>query len=151
MDKDIEMYFRYIVTALDRILASLDGLTAEQLNWEPIPDETSSLYVLAVHTMGNVEQGVLATLAGHPDYRDRDAEFASVGESPEAAQEQWRNLKGRLQAALGAMSTSVLDRHYEHPRRGPMNGWEILLLCATHANEHVGHAELTRQLVLQKG
>jgi hypothetical protein len=28
-----------------------------------------------------------------------------------------------------------------------MNGWAVLLNTATHASEHAGHAELTRQLI----
>lgn len=146
MDTDIEMYFRYIDVALDRILKSMDGLDSDGLNWEPIPEDTSSLYVIGTHIMGNIEQAILATLAGHPDYRDRDAEFAAKGDSVDELREKWASLRGRLVGALGAMSPADLERPFQHPRRGRMSGWEILLTTATHAHEHVGHCELTRQL-----
>ncbi len=146
MDRDTEAYFDMIVQAVERILKASDGLDAEGMNWRPIPEETSSLAILGTHIMGNLEQGILATIAGHPDYRDRDAEFAAELDSNEELWSKWRNLKTRIQAAMGSMGPDVLDRHYNHPRQGEKTGRWILLHAACHANEHVGHAELTRQL-----
>lgn len=147
MDPEIDLYYQHICTAVDRILDSMDGLSEEQINRQPIPGETSSLAVLAAHTMGNVEQGVLATVCGHPDHRNRDAEFETKAPSADELKDQWQKLKARIQAGLGAMSPADLSQQFQHPRRGPMTGWGVLLVVATHANEHAGHAEMTRQLV----
>jgi hypothetical protein len=35
----------------------------------------------------------------------------------------------------------------QHPRRGPLSGREILIVVARHAAEHLGQAELTRDLM----
>lgn len=146
MDRDIQEYFDALVKAIERILTASNGLGAEGMNWEPIPGETSSLAVLGAHILGNIEQGILSTMAGHPDYRDRDAEFATQLDSNEELWEKWRTLKTRIQAAMGAMSPDDLDQKYDHPRRGTGSGRWLLLFTINHANEHVGHAELTRQL-----
>jgi hypothetical protein len=164
MDPAVALHYRYVCTAVDRIVACLDDLSAEEQNWRPLGAETSSLYILAVHTMGNVKQNV-AILTGQPDTRDRDAEFAARAGSGEQAhwlldhghlvehwdqpqstpRQVWESLKDQLAGDLATITEHQLDTTYDHPRRGKMNGWEILLVAATHANEHVGHAELTRQ------
>jgi hypothetical protein len=39
-----------------------------------------------------------------------------------------------------------LGATYRHPRRGAISGREILIVVARHAAEHLGQAELTRDL-----
>ncbi|MCB0140064.1 MAG: DUF664 domain-containing protein, partial [Caldilineaceae bacterium] len=36
---------------------------------------------------------------------------------------------------------------FTHPRRGQMSGRAILMVVMRHAAEHMGHAELTRDLL----
>jgi len=146
MDPNIKDIYDQIATAVDRIVAAAEGLDAEGLNWKPIPEETSSLCILNVHIVGNIRQGVLSTLCGHPDNRDRDSEFTATCDSFQALQESWDQLKSELHTCMSGLTKEQLEEDYVHPRRGPMNGWAVLLNTATHANEHVGHAELTRQL-----
>ncbi|HLT20119.1 MAG TPA: DinB family protein [Thermomicrobiales bacterium] len=146
MDPAIQEYYDQITTAVERILAAAEGLDAEGLNWKPIPDETRSLCILNVHIVGNIRQGILSVLCGQPDNRDRDAEFAATCDSFEELQASWNQLKSDLHAGMSGLTTDDLQKDYVHPRRGPMNGWTVLLNTAVHANEHVGHAELTRQL-----
>jgi hypothetical protein len=147
MNPDIKTYFDNITGSVERILASADGLDGKALNWHPVPGESSSLWVLSTHIMGNLNQGILSTLCGEPDQRDRDSEFAASGESAEELRARWSDLKGRIEAGMSRLTTDDLERDYTHPRRGPMNGWAVLLNTATHASEHAGHAELTRQLI----
>jgi hypothetical protein len=162
-----ELYYNYICTAVDRIFATLEGLDAEQLNWRPIEGETSSLYVLGVHIIGNLRQGVVSVLGGARDVRDRNAEFNAVAGSTEEAHltwvvhhgllveqwtiasvgELWSPLKEEMQGVFARLTREQLEREYAHPRRGVVSGHELCLIMATHANEHVGHAELTRQLL----
>ncbi|CAN5501381.1 hypothetical protein BH23CHL2_BH23CHL2_33330 [soil metagenome] len=146
MDADINEYYKQIATAVDRICAAAEGLDGDGLNWRPIPVETSSLCILNVHIVGNIRQGILSTLCGHPDNRDRDSEFTATCDSFQALQDSWNQLKAELEQGMAGLTKDDLEKDYVHPRRGPMNGWTVLLNTATHANEHVGHAELTRQL-----
>jgi hypothetical protein len=140
--------FAYSLTgSIERIIACMDGLDADGINWRPPAPETNSLYVLAVHTMANAEQTVLVTLGGEDIPRDRDSEFAAVGASREWVDNRWANLKPRLEATINSLSMDDLNRDYEHARRGTISGWKALAIVTTHANEHVGHAELTRDLL----
>jgi hypothetical protein len=52
-----------------------------------------------------------------------------------------------VQQALENAPEAWLDQHYTHPRRGDMTGREILIKTVRHAAEHLGHAELTRDLL----
>jgi hypothetical protein len=143
-----EPFAHSLTSAIERIIACLDGLDADGINWKPQASEpTSSLYVLAVHTMANAEYTVLTMLAGENIPRDRDAEFAAVGTSADWVHQRWADLKPRLEATIHGLSMDDLIRDYEHARRGTVSGWKALVMVTTHANEHVGHAELTRDLL----
>jgi len=58
----------------------------------------------------------------------------------------WPGLRAELEEGLSALPTSDLARAVEHPRRDPLSGREILIVVARHVAEHLGQAELTRDL-----
>lgn len=142
-DKTIEM--------VERILACANGLDEAGINWKPDAPDTNSIYVLATHTMGNVRQNTLAVLGGGEDQRDRDAEFVASGDSAADLQRQWAELKPQVQETLGRLGEADLTRVHAHPRRGTITGHQVLMLMATHAAEHAGQAELTRDLWKARG
>src|SRR3954454_10337579 len=94
------LLWRFISSSLDRLVACLDGLSADDLNWRPPAPEANSLYALAVHTLGNAEENILETLAGQVVGRDREAEFTAQGASSEVVAARWRALRERLARAL---------------------------------------------------
>lgn len=143
---ELELYWGFTSRAVDRIVACLDGLTSTQLNWQPC-DDASSLYMLATHIMGNMEEVLLGLLCGQPVQRNRDAEFAAVGESADPIHMRWKELRQRIEEALFTLNEAVVERQFTHPRRGQMSGRAILMVVMRHAAEHMGHAELTRDLV----
>ena len=49
-----------------------------------------------------------------------------------------------------ALDDAILDQPFTHPRRGQMSGRAILMVVIRHAAEHMGHAELTRDLIRAK-
>jgi hypothetical protein len=142
-----DIFSHSIIGSIERIVACLDGLDAEQMNWKPTAQDTNSLYVLAVHTMANVEQAVLDVLGGETIHRERDEEFIATGDSADWIDQRWSALKPKVEQTLANVAPEALDKDYEHPRRGPMSGLQVLLVTATHAAEHVGHAEVTRDLL----
>ncbi|HEY8286380.1 MAG TPA: DinB family protein [Chloroflexota bacterium] len=146
----LSAYAGAIDEAISGIVGSLEGLDQEQLNWRPAAPGANSLWVLAVHSIANAEQTVLAILGGAPDTRDREAEFAAHGASPEAARAQWNGARQELRAAIARLSPEDLEREHTHPRRGVMTGHQLLLLVISHASEHRGHASLTRDLLLAR-
>ena len=56
--EEIALFWRFIVESEDKLIESLHGLEEDSLNWSPL-DNANSLYVLATHTMGNIEQNIL--------------------------------------------------------------------------------------------
>ena len=141
------IFWRYIASSLDRLVDCLDGLSEAQLNWRPDAPEANSLYALAMHTLGNAEENLLQVIGGQPVGRDRDGEFAARGDSAEAIVARWTALRAELGALLASLPADALGATYEHPRRGPLIGREILIVVARHAAEHLGQAELTGDLL----
>lgn len=141
------MYWQYIARSIDRLMACLAELNEDELNWKPLPTG-NSLFVLATHTLGNTEENVLGVLCDEPIVRQRSAEFAAYGASFVTAEQAWHTLQERIETSLHALSPDKLDAVCEHPRRGEITGREVLLIVARHCAEHLGQAELTRQLLL---
>ena len=148
---EVATFWRYIRSSLDRLVRLTEGLNPAELNWRPPAPQTNSLYVLTTHTLGNAEENLLGALCGEPGQRDRDAEFRASGTTPEAIRERWRLLDARLDTALAALDPAALDASCQHPRRGALTGREVLIIVARHAAEHLGQAELTRDLMRAAG
>ncbi|HET7034925.1 MAG TPA: DinB family protein [Thermomicrobiaceae bacterium] len=136
-----------IAGTLDSLVGTLEGLSDEQLNWRPPAPDTNSLSVLVTHTLGNVRESLLEIFGGQQVHRDRDSEFRVTGNSAQDLQQRWQQLRPRAEAVLAALTPDELHRTYSHPRRGQIGGYDVLLLVATHAAQHLGHAELTRDLL----
>jgi hypothetical protein len=135
-----------LIDGIERIIRCLDGMDADGLNWRPPAPETNSLYVLAFHTMGSVEEAVFQVLGGEPVQRDRDAEFRASGDSAEPLYARWESLKVRLRETLASLPPAAMDKEVQHRRFGVMPGRKFLMLTVQHPAEHAGHAELTRDL-----
>jgi hypothetical protein len=145
---EVRLYWDYIAKPVERILAAQQDLTVEELNWQPPAPDTNSLQVLAVHITGNLAETVLELLFGIPAHREREAEFRAVADGTDTVPPHWPELRDKLESSLATLEPAALDRSFDHPRRGAMSGREVLLSVSTHAHEHAGHAELTRQLIL---
>jgi uncharacterized damage-inducible protein DinB len=147
-NKEIDSFWRFTISSVDRIVLCMDGLGEEDLNWRPL-DNANSLYILATHTMENVEENILGNLCGQKISRQRENEFKVVGGSIEPVQQKWREIQERITSALAQLSTAELDREHEHPRHGKITGRDILIVVARHAAEHMGQTELTRDLLFK--
>ena len=145
-DKEIESLWRYIRRSIDRILSCLDGLEEDDLNWRPL-ENANSLYVLAIHMIANVEANILGVLCFQNIVRHRDEEFKARGSSIEPVKKRWREVQEVVSSHLAKLSSKDLGKEYAHPRRGKITGRDLLITIARHAAEHVGHAELTRDLL----
>jgi len=140
------VYARYILSSLDRLITCVEGMEAAQWNWRPPAPETNSVYALVIHTLGNAEENTLGTLCRQPVTRDHAQEFAAQAQTLAALHQQWEALRGRLETAMTGLSADDLGQTVRHPRRGTLTGREVLIIVARHAAEHLGQAELTRDL-----
>ncbi len=143
---EIQSFWRFIESSIDRLVACLDGLDDDEPNWRPL-SSANSLYVLATHILGTAEENILGAVCGQPVDRQREVEFAARGGSAEPIRLRWRELRERMSQGLGQLSPASLDDEREHPRRGRQTGREVLIVVARHAAEHLGHTELTLDLL----
>ena len=60
---------------------------------------------------------------------------------------KWSDLQIRVKECIENLSSENLTNIRKHPRRGELAGWEILIIVARHATEHMGQAKLTRDLL----
>jgi hypothetical protein len=148
-DQEIETLWRFIRRSVDRILACLNGLNEEELNWYPLPS-ANSLYVLATHAMANVESNILGVLCGLEILRNRDDEFKAKGTSSETLFNKWHELQKRISTNLSNLPPDALNQEYKHPRLGMITGRYHFIVIARHMAEHVGHSELTRDLLFTR-
>jgi hypothetical protein len=144
---EVASFWRFIASSISRLVAITEGMSEEELTWRPPAPEANSLNVLAMHTLGNLEENVVQTLSGEAVQRERDAEFRAERISAANVDERWATLRPRVEAILTGFTTDDLDRRYTHPRRGDLTGREVLIVVARHAAEHLGQAELTRDLL----
>ncbi len=156
MDAEIEVYSRQIRSLLDRICASVEGLSESQLNWQPTIDGANSAYVIAAHTLGCVRGWVLGIACGRATGRDRPAEFRATGGYTEIATAT-RELSAEIQAALAALPPSSLDRRLVPSQElwGEDEAHEIsvrqaLIQEIEHAAIHLGQLHVTRDLALRE-
>jgi hypothetical protein len=145
------MYASTLVRRIDRIIETTRGLSPDQINVSPPIPEANSLAVLAVHTMANADENVLAVLGGETIERNREREFRSRVTSGEALADDWSRLRTRIETFLNELPDEALNAEVEHPRRGRITGRKVLLAATVHAAEHVGHAELTRDWIASQG
>jgi uncharacterized damage-inducible protein DinB len=147
VNAEVAIFWRYTARSLDRLVALIAGLDEVELGWRPPAEGANSLRVLAVHTLGNTEENLVGLLGEEDVARDRTAEFTAGGGDGAELERRWRSLRARVERALGALDAESLARRYAHPRRGTVSGREVLLIVARHAAEHLGQAELTRDLL----
>jgi hypothetical protein len=138
--------WRFILSSLDRLLSVAHSLDWEGLQWRPPAPQANSVAVLVRHTLGNAEENLLMVLCGQPFARQRDAEFADRSMTVDELASQWHDLRPRLEVALADLAAEEMTRLRAHPRRGSVSGRDVLIVVARHAAEHLGQAELTRDL-----
>jgi RimJ/RimL family protein N-acetyltransferase len=140
----------FLCRSLARIVASLDNLTAEEQRWRPPAAGANSLLAIAAHALANAEDNVLGLLGGEHIERRREIEFDDRDLTLELVHARWAGLQPQLMHVLHKLPASALAATVDHPRRGCLSRFEVLLVALRHAAEHQGQAELTRDLVLAR-
>lgn len=145
---DVELIWGYISRTLGRLVALVKTLPAEILDWRPPAPETNSIMALAAHTVANAYENLAGTLCGEPMARDHRAEFAATTATRREMLVRWRRECEEIADRLSHLPPEILHAPVEHPRRGRVTGLDVLLVVARHTAEHLGQAELTRDLAI---
>ena len=132
----------------DRLLETIADLDDEAVNWKPPAPGANSLLVLVTHALGSAEQHVVGEAAAKTVVRNRDAEFTSKGGSAHLVARA-TEVRRRIDEALVG-----LEGRLDEERDPPFRTWpgtratarDRLVHSISHTAEHVGHAQLTRDL-----
>jgi uncharacterized damage-inducible protein DinB len=123
-----------------RIKTCLEKLTYEQI-WTRGTENENAIGNLVLHLCGNVRQWIVSGVAGQPDVRVRDAEFAARGGlEPGELRER---LEGTVRQAVAVLGELPDERLKE---RVTIQSYEVTLLEAVyHVVEHF--AQHTGQII----
>ena len=139
--------------ALGELQKALEGATVDELNQRPAGDDTNGLAVLATHALHSTRAWLSLAVGAPLPVRDRPAEFAVVVEDPAAFLADFDELATSCRAVLAsdapfdpALVGTAPWRPGELANEPVTAAWALLHALA-HLREHVGHAQLTRQVV----
>jgi hypothetical protein len=131
---------------------AVQGLPTDALNWRPAGVGTNPIAVLAVHAMGSTRAWLAVAFGAPLPERDRDAEFLTVAADPAELLAGVDRVAGDCRTLLETVEVfePAADR-VSHVRTSTgtaevVSGAWALLHAVEHLSEHVGHAQLTRQL-----
>lgn len=139
---------------LRHLIDELRGVPDEALNRPLDIQPSNTLYQLGFHTLGSARYWAITLAGGEDFHRDRPAEFVSSGAGPEliAALEE---LIERVHAQVDPLGPADLDRLTTGASRHrsvdpddeglPLR--DSLLHALEHTALHLGHAQITRQLL----
>ncbi|MGH7314435.1 MAG: DinB family protein [Candidatus Rokuibacteriota bacterium] len=153
---ELATYGRELRWILDQIAASVQGLTAPQLNWRPATGSANSAYAIVSHVLSSTRVYALGFGCGHAVGRDRDAEFAAAGADPELLVGGVRQLATEIATALAGLRPSALDVRLTPPRELWGTGAPVeisrrdaLVESIRHAGVHLGELRLTCDLAIR--
>lgn len=138
-----EQRLRELIRDFDAVL---DGLPQAALDWSPGP-ELNSLTVLATHAVGSTRYWVGDVVAGDPSGRVREREFQTTGGDAAQLRQRLASLQEYVRGVLSELTLADLEQeHFAASRNGNVTAAFSLLHALAHLAEHVGHAQVTRQL-----
>jgi hypothetical protein len=152
-DPTIEAARRILDDSLTELRAAVDGCTADRLNRRPAGEETNGLAVLATHALHSTRAWLSLALGAPLPFRDRPAEFAVVVEDPAGFLATFDALASECRALLAPGVSFDPGLEGKAPWRPggladePVTAAWALIHALAHLREHVGHAQLTRQVV----
>lgn len=144
-------YFNRLTDLHQDFLNAIQGLTIEALDWTPIhqPDtEMNSINVLVTHICGS-ERYWIGEIACSDDFnRVRAAEFEVRGLNSVELSAKITAATQYAESALQTLSIGDLPLEKSRTRDGkPVTvGW-ALLHALEHAAIHLGHIQVTRQIM----
>jgi uncharacterized damage-inducible protein DinB len=133
--------------AVEDMGRSLDGLSADALNWRPAGDDTNTIAALATHVMSSTRWWLSAAMGAPRPDRDRDSEFRASSQDSVALRAWVDDMAGQCGALLDAERQVDWGAMLKPDPDGPElpAAW-ALLHAMQHLREHEGQMSLTRQL-----
>lgn len=141
---------RYCLVKLDEMIDVVTGLDDQTANAVPELPGANSAYQILSHCLGMTRQWTAEHILGKPTGRDRAAEFGARGDVAGLAAEA-RATRQQLAADLARMEPGMqvpgrpgVDTFWSQDVEG------ILLHVLEELCQHLGHLEITRDLVTRE-
>jgi uncharacterized damage-inducible protein DinB len=133
--------------SLDALRRAVVGAPPDLLNWRPAGDDTNSIAVIAVHAVAATRFWLALAITGAAPERDRAAEFRTNVTSAD----ELLSIVDPLSADCRELLAFDGDVDPAAARVDPRDGTSYsaawtLMHAVSHLQEHVGQAELTRQI-----
>ncbi|QFG69659.1 DUF664 domain-containing protein [Ornithinimicrobium pratense] len=138
---------RYCLAKLDEMIDVVRGLDDETANAAPGLTGANSAYQILSHCLGMARQWTAEHILGEPTGRDRAAEFGARGDVAElvararATRDQLAVDLSRMEPGMQVPGRPGVDTFWSHDVEG------ILLHVLEELCQHLGHLEITRDLV----
>ena len=143
-----EALLRAFQRPIEEILICLEQLRGHEID-RKIPEASgNSVLAIAAHVIANTEENVVEHLGGTDVGRVREAEFAIKSNTGDPLRDRWNDLLPKLVTVIGELPADALEQEIDHPNRGLITGREVLLVVVRHANEHLGEAQIVRDLLI---
>jgi hypothetical protein len=135
--------------SLDELAKAIDGLSPDALNARVGGPDTNTLAVMTAHALLSTRSWLSLAMGADLPHRDRPAEFRTVADEGFGA---WAS-------GVAAECRALLEGSAFDPSRTGRPNWRssgvdepvsaswALFHAVSHLGEHVGHAQLTRQLL----
>ena len=147
------IYAAVLRGTLEQIARAVESFPAGSLDAHPHKGASSSAE-LAAHVVGAVRGYAVGIGCGRDVSRDRTAEFATSEVSAASLAADLRALADELDEALAAIDSAFLDERIvpEQSLFGAAPAREVsrretIVSSIRHAGEHLGHLELTRDML----
>ena len=149
---------RHIAGKIERnvrhLIDELRGIPEEDMNRALEIQPSNTLYQLGFHVLGSARFWAITLAGGEDFHRDRPAEFVSSG-SGDALIADLEELIDRLHAQLDPLGSADLERvttgssrhRSVDPDADGLPLRDSLLHALEHTALHLGHAQITRQLL----
>jgi hypothetical protein len=122
---------------------TVTGLDADALNWQPAP-EANSICALVSHAL-DAERFLLTTAIDLAVDRDRESHFRATTTGSAELLALIDTAETQNDGYLARLSEADLAHEVARPGRTHTGAWWVLQ-AVEHTREHVGHAQLTRQM-----
>jgi uncharacterized damage-inducible protein DinB len=153
-EAEVKVYAEYMRDLIHRTIDALDGLTQEQINWDPPWHDSNPLFAIATHSLDCARAWVAGIVAGLDASRDREAEFASSGTMADLEQLA-HDVSAEIEKALSEMDAKRLDHMSVPPKElwGTGDPYEVsgrwaLAHMIEHMSIHLGEIHVTRDVAI---
>jgi uncharacterized damage-inducible protein DinB len=143
---------RFVVQQdLADLLAAVDGLPGEALDWKPAAADTNSIAVLVTHVLHSTRSWLSVAVGAPLPDRDRDSEFAVKSDDAKALADFMHDFSRQILAIIdnaGEVDWAATRQTHARPGNAPEQvpaSWAVLH-AIEHLREHIAHVGLTRQI-----